>query len=182
MKKLFQFILPGILLIGFSMNLKAQEGGISNKLALGFELTQIQRDFGVGMNLASPYFLYDNVAIRVRGNMMFYEHIDEGEFTWTPYSNFTIGLVGSGVTIADAIRLYGEGGLIGLIPSSTFSSEDISLGGYGLFGFEFYFCETANYFIEIGGAGTSATADKLPARPIYSNGFMINVGFRFHFQ
>jgi hypothetical protein len=37
-----------------------------------------------------------------------------------------------------------------------------------------------NYFIELGAVGTGAKADKLPTNPIYSNGFLMSVGFRFH--
>ncbi|MGB0176785.1 MAG: hypothetical protein ACPF9D_06450, partial [Owenweeksia sp.] len=169
-----------LMVVAGSSMLRAQQSSISNNLAVGFQLTQIHRDFGFGLNFTSPYFIHDNLAVRVRGNMMFFEHIDEGEYTWTPYSNFTVGIIGYGATIANLIRLYGEGGIIGLLPSDKFSSESISIGGYGLFGFEFYFFERGNYFIEIGGSGTGGRADKIAANPIYSNGFTINVGFRFH--
>jgi hypothetical protein len=79
------------------------------------------------------------------------------------------------------MRLYGEGGVIVLFPSSEFSSESEVLGGYGLFGFEFFFSHQSNYFIEIGGIGTGAVADKASGKPIYSNGLLINVGLRHHF-
>jgi hypothetical protein len=35
-----------------------------------------------------------------------------------------------------------------------------------------------SYFIELGGVGTGANADKVTGNPIYSNGFLISVGFR----
>ncbi|MEO0332135.1 MAG: hypothetical protein AAF223_10680, partial [Bacteroidota bacterium] len=81
----------------------------------------------------------------------------------------------------DFARLYGEGGIILLLPSDTFSAERTELGGYGLFGFEFYLKNNANYFIEIGGVGTGAQADKVPNKPIYSNGLLISTGFRMQF-
>jgi len=113
---------------------------------------------------------------------MWHEHIDNLETTWSPYSNFTFGMVGVGGTINNSIRLYGEGGVIGILPNSNFSSSDSEFGGYGLFGFEFFFQEAHNYFIELGGVGTGARADQVITEPIYSNGFIINVGYRYTFD
>jgi len=110
---------------------------------------------------------------------MWLEHIENFETTWTPYSNFQLGIVGFGGSINNFIRLYGEGGVIGILPDSNFSSNDSEFGGYGLFGFEFFFKEAHNYFIELGGVGTGAQANKVLTQPIYSNGFMVNVGYRY---
>ena len=60
--------------------------------------------------------------------------------------------------------------------------KDFVLGGYGLLGFEFYPHRKGCYFIELGGVGTGATADKIPSSPIYSNGFLISTGIRFHLR
>jgi hypothetical protein len=79
--------------------------------------------------------------------------------------------------------LYAEGGIVFLFPNPVFSDDDINLGGYGLFGFEFFFTEETSrnpsYFIELGGIGTGAVADKIATNPLYANGFLISVGFRF---
>ena len=42
--------------------------------------------------------------------------------------------------------------------------------------------KSSNYFIEIGGVGSGATADKVVGNPIYANGLMINVGYRYVFK
>lgn len=160
----------------------AQEDKISHKFGAGFHLNQYQNDFGLGINLTSPYFVHNSIAVRLRGNFMFYQHVKDNETTWSPYSNITLGLIGVGGRVAEFIRLYGEGGVVGLFPSDEFSTESFVFGGYGLFGFEFYMGPGINYFIELGAVGTGAKADKLPSNPIYSNGFLINVGFRFHFR
>jgi len=89
-------------------------------------------------------------------------------------------LLGKAGDIADAIQLYGEGGIIGLFPSDEFSSKTFEFGGYGLFGFEFYMNARSNYFIEIGAVGTGAKADKVVNNPVYSNGLTISSGFRIH--
>lgn len=160
-------------------NLSAQETAPNTGIGLGFHLSQYQNDFGLGVNLTSPYFANDHIAVRLRGNVMWLEHFKNIETTWTPYSNFQLGIVGVGGTINNSIRLYGEGGIIGILPDSDFSSSDSEFGGYGLFGFEFFFQEAHNYFIELGGVGTGAKADKVITQPIYSNGFIINVGYRY---
>ena len=136
----------------------------------------------MGLNVTSPYFLQQKMAVRVKGNLMFHEHVQDQETVWTPYSNASVGLAGTSGIMHGFLRLYGEGGIIGLFPNSDFSSEDFVFGGYGLFGFEFYMNRHSNYFIELGGIGTGANADKLPAKPIYSNGLLLNFGYRINFK
>ena len=176
MKKLISLLFT-LVLISQSFNLLAQQGP-SSKMSFGFNIGQYQRDFGLGINVASPYFLHESVAVRLRANFMFHEHPENLEITWTPYTNFTLGLIGVGGCISDFARLYGEGGLILIIPNSDFSSASSELGGYGLFGFEFFMNPHMNYFIELGGVGSGARADKVLLSPIYSNGFMVQTGFR----
>lgn len=172
-------IIP-ILLFCITSSAMAQETQINKKFSLGLQLNQYQNDFGSGITLTTPYFANRKIALRLRGNAMFHEHIQDEETTWSPYLNTTLGISGITGTIGENIRLYGEAGVIGLFPSKEFSSESFELGGYGLFGFEFYMSPGSNYFIEIGAAGTGAKADKLPNSPIYSNGMTISTGFRFH--
>ena len=169
-----------IMVLGCAAASFGQEGRISNKFGLGFQLNQYQKDFGMGINFTSPYFVYDRIAVRARANLMFNEHLQDMEITWTPYANVSLGVIGTSGYIGDFMRLYGEGGVILILPSSTFSDGDPVLGGYGHFGFEFYMSPVTNYFIELGGIGTGAVADKVAGNPIYSNGFSISVGFRFH--
>jgi len=167
------FVILGIIKIT-----TAQETEISKKLGIGFQINQYQKDFGLGLNLTSPYFANNKIAFRLRGNLMFNEYVKNAETIWEPYSNLCFGMVGSNKIINNFLRLYGEGGLITLFPTNNISSDNYVLGGYGLFGFEFYFENNTNYFIEIGGVGTGAIADKQVNKPIYSNGLLINCGFR----
>jgi hypothetical protein len=167
------------LLLLISFPCLAQEKGPS----IGFQLNEFQNDFGLGLNYTSPYFANELLAIRLRGNLMFYEYysVENNQTKWSPYSNLTLGIVSGHQKLNDVIACYGEGGVIGILPSTDFSEDNINIGGYGLFGFEFYFAPQFNYFIELGGVGTSASADKLAAKPIYSNGFVATVGFRINF-
>jgi hypothetical protein len=124
------------------------------------------------------------MAVRLKANNQWFQHIpiSETEYVWSAYQNVQLGLIGVGGTISNAIRLYGEGGVIGIFPNSVFSDKDFVFGGYGLFGFEFFMLDKdvriPSYYIEIGSVG-AASADKLPAKPVYSNGLTISVGFHF---
>ncbi len=173
-----------LVLIGFSSIVKAQsEESFSTNLGMGFHLIQNQQDFGIGLNLTSPYFVNEKIALRIKGNLLWNQHLDNNSnTTWSPYSSFSLGLIGVGGKIGDFIRLYGEGGIMVLLPSSEFSSKNSEFGGYGLFGFEFFMNSQSNYFIEIGGIGTGAIADKISGKPIYSNGLLISAGYRYVFK
>lgn len=175
---LLRVLLIGIAVQAITHDTYAQDGELPDGTAVGFHLMQVQRDFGWGLSIASPYFLDDKVAVRVRGSMFFHEHIDQERVTWTPYGQLHVGLIGQGGQINDRIRLYGEGGMVLISPDAAFSSSGSEFGGYGLFGFEFHFEDMGMYFIELGGVGTGARADELPGEPIYSNGFSIGTGFR----
>lgn len=183
MYKKLSSILSGVIIIfvsGLTIQSVAQQINIENRYNIGIQLNQYQQDFGMGINLTSPYFANQQIAIRLRGNVMFHEHIDDQESTWSPYLNSTLGIATNTGTIGNSIRLYGEGGIIGLFPSDNFSSETFEFGGFGLFGFEFFMKPDRNYFIEIGATGTGARADRIVNRPFYSNGMIISTGFRFN--
>ncbi|MBR9860395.1 hypothetical protein GYB22_06535 [bacterium] len=176
MKNTF-FLLFSILI---SSSIYAQETSeVSNHFSLGYQIGQYQDDFGFGLAATSPYFLKNSVAIRARGNFMFFEHVMNEETTWSPYTNVQLGLVGVGGMVGN-MRLYGEGGGIVIFPNADFSNN-VEFGGYGLFGFEFYMWERMNYHIEIGGVGSGARAELKDNKPIYSNGLSISAGFRVHF-
>ena len=165
----------------------AEASGLrSSDLSLGFSLNRFQDDFAFGLVLTSPYYYNDRLAVRLSGNMGFVEGIkpDDTESSWMPFTTVKLGLIGQGGRIAQAIRLYGEGGAILLMPDSDLSDDDV-VGGYGVFGFEFFMSADpscpSSYFIELGGIGVDAKAENLPGSPTYVTGFSTSVGFRYHF-
>lgn len=179
MKKTLLFITLSF--FAFANQTAAQEQYAGSGTGLGIQLNQYQNDFGLGVTFTSPFIANEKLAFRFRGNVMFHEHTAEvDETTWTPYTNASAGLIGVSGWVGESIRLYSEGGIIGLFPSSEFSSDDFIFGGYGLFGFEFFMNNGTNYFIEIGGVGTGAKADLVENSPIFSNGLTISTGFRIH--
>ena len=181
-----------IIILGISLslinNVKAQSTHLdslktksykSNHFAIGYNINHFGNDFGIGINITSPYFSGSAVAVRASENYQWLSYVDKtGTNVWGGYHNIRIGLVGGNFILNKSIRLYGEGGATFLIGNSNFTSKSMAVGGYGLFGFEFYISKGFSYFIELGGIGTGATADKLPSKPIYSNGFLSSVGFR----
>src|SRR5690625_5459155 len=65
----------------------AQTSEPRNNMSIGFQINQYQDDFGIGINATSPFFIYQKVAVRLRSNLMFNEHLKNQETTWTPYLN-----------------------------------------------------------------------------------------------
>jgi len=160
--------------------LYGQERKFDN-FSFGFQLVQFHNEFGLGVHFLSPE--YKNIRINLKTNCNWLDHSDEYDRqTWSAFFNAQLGMNYSR-SITRRINLYSEGGMVGLFPNSIFSDESNNIGGYGVFGFEFFFTENTtrnpSYFIELGGIGTGAVADKVSSKPIYLNGFSIAVGFRF---
>lgn len=160
------------------MSATAQE---KNNLGLGLSLNQFQHDFGIGIHLISPYFANNSVAVRLGANVQWLQHVDKNHTTWTSYQNIQLGIRGRQPILDNRLFIYGEGGPVLLLPNADFSSEPAVFGGYGLLGFEFKASSSFGFFMELGAMGTGATADKVPAKPIYSNGFTSSTGFRVFF-
>lgn len=174
MKKI-TFVLT-TLLLSISTFIYAQE---KNNFGVGININQFQNDFGLGVHIISPYFANNSVAVRLGANLQWLQHIDNNETIWTPYQNIQIGFRGRHSIIENKIFVYGEGGTVLLLSNSKFSTKQTVFGGYGLFGFEFLANQILSYYVELGGMGTGAKADKISSKPIYSNGFTASTGFRF---
>ncbi len=157
-------------------------------LSFGVSVNQFHRDFGVGLNLTSPYWgKKTRTALRLAYNFMYLEHLNTNtETVWTSYRNVQLGILLATKPINEFFRYYGQVGGIVLLPNEEFSSEREVLGIYGLFGFEFLFESTRklskSIFIELGAVGTGAKGDLLVGAPIYSNGFVISTGLRLFFR
>ncbi|HRE57599.1 MAG TPA: hypothetical protein PLW09_07230 [Candidatus Kapabacteria bacterium] len=159
-----------------SCSLIAQES--KSQTSIGMNISQYQKDFGIGAHLISPYFFESIVAVKAGVNLQWLENIENNSTTWTPYQNFQLGLRSRHFVIENKLFIYSEGGAVLLLPNSKFSVEKTILGGYGIFGFEFKANQKISYFIELGGVGTGATAELVQNKPIYSNGFLTNIGLR----
>lgn len=174
-------VLTGVICGALTLHANDSDQQRANGTSIGFFLGQIQRDLHVGASITSPTFLEGAMAVRGNVALSYFEHIVRERTTWTPYYHGRLGVVGYSAIIAGAIRCYGEGGMILLFPSPEFSEKSVIPGGYGHFGFEFLLSDHALYFIEIGGTGTGATADRVYTDPLFSNGFAVAAGMRFTF-
>lgn len=168
-----------------STNAMAQAGAVSKhtKSALGFSLYECSQCLGIGVNLTTPYFLSGRFAVRLSANHALLEGtpVGETENKMRTYTAFKLGLIGVGGYWNELIRLYGEGGVIRILPQDRLSAKK-GWGGYGHFGFEFFMSEDAPvcYFIELGTIGSGVRAEKLLYNPFYANGFTTSVGLRAH--
>lgn len=162
---------------------QAQLPDKANKFSIGGNVNRFQDDFGVGLVMTSPFFNNGKMALQASVIMNYHEGIPLGEttFGWMPYTTIKFGTIGVAGVIANTIRLYGGGGLVVIMPNEDFSDETV-IGGYGVFGFEFFMGENApvSYYMELGGIGTGARAELLPGEPIYANGFSATVGVKWH--
>lgn len=150
------------------------------KFAIGAGIQRQQNDFGVGINLTSPYFASGAIAVRAQAAINWLDaDVDEGD-SWQPYMSNRLGVVARKAVIADKVNVYGEAGALLLLPHESFSDTELRSGGYGLFGFELCLSPSLVQYLEVGGMGTGAKAEKLPGSPIYANGLHIGVGMRYH--
>lgn len=169
-----------LLALLITMSIYGHSQNNKKKIGFGININQFQVDYGLGIHLISPYLFNSKLAIKTAFNYQWLQHKNSNEEIWTPYQNAQIGIRGKTDIVDSKIFIYGEGGVIGLLPNKIFSEKEFLLGGYGLFGFEFGMSHNSFYFIEMGGTGTGAVAEKVEYKPIYSNGFLINVGFRIY--
>lgn len=176
MKRSFSLVFIGLFAGILSVTAQETKSVYRTGTGIGFHLNQYQNDFGMGLNINSPYFWHKRMAIRLRTNLMYLEHLSNEETIWSPYFSTSLGIIGIGGNIGK-IRLYGEGGILLLFPNNAFSSENFLLRSYGNFGFEFFMSKGCNYFIELGGVG-GGVAELIENKPLYGNGFLISVGTR----
>ncbi len=168
-----------IILVCFSITHAELKDGVEKTgethFSAGFQLHDFNDDFGCGINLTSPWLWNKKAAIRLSQDIVF-----SNIKNWKPYGSSRLGVVGSTGLIHRFLRLYGEGGLQVLVVNKKISSDMISIGGYGHFGFEFI-TNSNSCFIELGTSGVGVRADKLEGKPLYFNGFCIGVGTRHYF-
>jgi hypothetical protein len=139
-------------------------------------------DFSVGVGVTSPWLAHGALAIQAQALRSWYAHgVDaaNGEETWLPHATYKLGLLGGGLTANGVLRMYGSGGMLVIVPHADMSDEGTVTGGYGAFGFEMISGRNLNYYLELGANGIDARADKLPGKPMYANGFVSTVGFRY---
>ena len=182
MQRKLHFITAQITLMLFltTYTIQAQERNFS-KISFGFQLQQVQNDFGFGIHFLSPTVGDFRLKSSYNFNWFIHENNDQVS-VWTEYSSFNFGTRYQ-TLVSKNINLYVEGGPQILLNKTSVSSENINFGGYGLFGFEFFLSDESigntSYFIELGATGNNSRADKTVSKPKVGNGFITSVGMRF---
>ena len=152
-------------------------------LSVGYALSSLSNDFGMGARVTSPFVAWESIAFRVQGGIHWKEGFRPGtvQSTWEQYGDVRLGVLGVSGRVGDFARVYGEGGAVLLIPSAELD-DGINFGGYGIFGFEFLgqSGSPVSYFFEAGGIGTGARASELLGNPLYANGFVMQAGIHWY--
>lgn len=151
-----------------------------NPFSIGFKTLQIQNDFGLGVDLVSPYFLKKKMALKLGYQLQWLEHLKGNQVTWTSYSTWQFGIKSRRPVWEQKLFVTAEGGAMFILPSDQFSTQDSDLGIYGLLGIDWITTDHLILFMEFGAGGSKSRANKVDQSPIYTNGFISQVGFRIH--
>ena len=155
----------------------------ANHAAVGWEISSFANNYGFGARVDTPRFARGTVHVQIGASLAWVQGVPLGESdtTWAPYTLLRIGVVRSTPIGSLPLRFYGGGGLALVLPTNDVSGQTVQGGGYGLTGLELSMPEggRARWFLEVGGMGTGAKADRLTNSPIYANGFTIGWGFRY---
>jgi hypothetical protein len=179
MKKSIFILVMAVMFVRLSHAQEVCTAGKKDHLAIGMNINNFGKDFGIGLNVTSPAFFNSHAAVRLSGNYQWLDHPDDkGNHTWSGYTLLKGGFAGINKSLSDAITCYSEGGLALVLTDNSLSSDNVAIGGYGLLGFDFLVACNASYFIELGGMGIGAKADKVAWSPLIANGFLASVGFR----
>ena len=177
----------GISLLNLSVAAHAEEVANedhSSNFAIGFDIDSYANNYGMGVTLASPRFFNDHADIQVTADIAWAQGLENGDSksNWEHYGLFKIGYFAGRFLEGLPIRVYGGGGVVFLTPSSSLSSDSVDVGGYGLAGLEFFVNpkRSKGLFLEFGGMGTGARADKMQNSPIYANGFTVSWGYKYY--
>lgn len=150
--------------------------------AIGWEISSFANNYAFGARVDTPSFANGRLRVQIAGSLAWVQGvpIGETETTWAPYTLLRVGIVRS-APIGNRLRFYGGGGLALVLPTNDLADERAHGGGYGLTGLELSLPENGRtrWFVELGGMGTGARADRLTNSPIYANGFTIGWGFRY---
>jgi uncharacterized membrane protein len=165
----------GILLLMISTQASSQ----SRMIDLSIRNTQLGSDYSIegslGWTSASGHF---QVRTDIGHSFVshFEPHPEQGFINaWNGYQTVRLALMGRGF-LGEFIRIYGGGGpVLGII--GNVSTQAVSIGAYGFYGFGFAH-GSSETFVEIGGVGGIGVGDKLYSRPTLGSGMFLSVGYR----
>jgi hypothetical protein len=148
-------------------------------LRAGFMIQEFAGDFGLGLQLDIPTAQHWPV-IWLAGSWLWKEIPVNNDFGEARFQTVRLGLASKSFKVDDQIRVYGEGGVKAILLNDELSTESLELGGYGLFGFEFFVREYGGsaIFLEMGGSSVGNGIERKEGIPTLGSGFMMGAGFR----
>lgn len=148
---------------------------------LGTEVLGLPGEFGVGLHVLTPGLFGENFRLKIGGSNQWLRGRLPGQEAQSRvgYTSFRLGVHISFPFGAKGLTGYSEGGVLETFPESRLSGRSFVLGGYGVFGLEFRMSRASASFVEFGGIGSGARAERLVGRPSYSRGFVVAAGVRF---
>jgi hypothetical protein len=172
------FIKLFILLSLSSPMLHAQNSTEFNeKWSLGYQLNEIENNFGYGVHLQTP-LLFHNASLKWRINRQYFSLIDTNDQSedWLPYYNSMLSMVFYGENHGN-IQAYSESGFALTIPPSEFNDRAVGLKGFGLFGMRVFLNSSFAFFFEAGGIGGSGSGNYNSISYNIDSGFFFSSGF-----
>lgn len=180
MKHVRYSLLIAVCTLVFHQTLEAQK---SNPFRVGFQVIQLQGDFGLGLNMAIP--LPGKLpALKLTGTNQWLEApMEQATTEWLAYQTLRLGVSGEGWPVGKQVQVYLEGGTLLIFPGEQMSGQDVLAGGYGTFGFEFFTGETrtSSLFLEMGGTTAGNRANRRANIPAFGSGLLLSSGFRLGF-
>lgn len=176
MNYLKKLILLSGLFWSFTFHMNAQQ-----RFAVGINFNQTLSSYGMGLNISTP-LISKSFQIRLSANVMGLSGVRalSNRTTLEGYELFRLGIVGKGTNIADKARIYWEGGPLMILNNPTVTDKKFNIGGYGVFGMEYLMFKKTAVFLEGGGIGTGAQAEKFVGKPSFATGLFFGTGLRFY--
>jgi hypothetical protein len=145
-----------------------------------------QTDYGLGIAVTTPFLHANRVAMRLGLERQFVDGVPKGESKevrqgYTVVRGGAVGLLG---VVESHVFLYGEGGLLYLMPGEDLAADE-AFGAYGQVGLEFFprmsdSRRQYSVFVELGLRGApGAEATELKGEPFFGNGFTTRAGLRY---
>lgn len=172
-------LLPSITLLFLLIIPRA--GHCQRILGVGIGMNQAVSDYGMGINLTSP-LIVQRIQLRLSANIQGLQGVPASadRARLYGYENIRLGVIGKPKYVADRVIIYGEGGPGVLINSARVTTKKMNLLGYGVIGGEYLLRNKLWIYLEGGGIGSGAEADKLIGKPMYATGLFFGMGLRLH--
>jgi hypothetical protein len=178
-------LLP-VIFIFFGINSAAESPDKSHGFSVGYEIGSIANGLALGARVASPSFFHNIFRATAKANLGWVQNVvptGENEATWLRYGLFRLGIQG-GVFVQDLpIRIMSSAEVALVVPQSKISSKNLIFGLAGNMDIEFFMDPMRSHamVLSMGGIGLiPPTADNLPGKPSFANGFLASFGYRFY--